>query len=306
MVVALVVWVACTPSETPPAPAADPLAYAPGLDAPPDAPAFDADAMAVAIADAVDAARHIQGGPVFDAYLAVMAEADGACPDYYALDGNLYWYDQCTTAAGARFSGYSFYTHYVDYQPGDGNIYNGQQLYGVAQVWDAAGHELDLGGSATEVVLTPPDGSYAYWYSVAQGSFAWDGAGTEGTWVTPGMAPDIVLTAIDYPPANGHMFRITGGLGDLAGPYDAVVFDDLTLIDAGLGGACPEEPGGAISVRGTDGYWYDLYFDGQVETEDAVDGAACDGCADVWYQGRNLGPLCVDLGALTDWEDAPW
>lgn len=269
-------------------------------------PVFDAEAMSTAILDAIEVARSITGAPVMVAYNTVMASADDGCPNYYELDGNVYWYDQCTTASGSQFSGYSFYYGYTDYDGGDGNIYNGAQLYGVAQVWDAEGHQLDLGGSAADMVLTAADGSYTYWYSVVQGSFAWDGAGTEGTWVSPGMAPDLTLTAIEYPAYDGHMFLVSGGVGGLSGAYETVVFDDLTLYDAGIGGDCPEEPGGTISVRDPNGYWYDVFLDGQLTTDDAVRDAACDGCAEVWYQGTSLGEVCADFTTLTTWEGAPW
>ncbi len=303
----LLLLLACTPE---PADSAAPDAYepvpyeVPGAEY--SAPVFDADAMSTAILDAVAVARTINGAPVLVAYETVMASAQDGCPNYYAYDGNTYWYDQCTTDSGSTFNGYSFYYTYSDYDAGDGNIYNGSQLYGVAQVWDADGHELDVGGSAAELVLTAADGSYTYWYSVVQGSFAWDGAGTEGTWVTPGMAPNLVLTAIDYPEYDGHMFYVSGGVSGLGGTYDTVVFDDLTLYDAGIGGDCPEEPGGTISVRDANGYWFDIFLDGQLETSDNVRDSACDGCAEAWYQGQDLGPVCADFTTLTTWEGTPW
>lgn len=307
MPLVLLLQLACRPevSDSVAAPA-DAVPYNPDLAAPSPAPAFDPVAMSATISAGLAAAKRITGAPVFAAYNAVMATAEEGCPNYYAMDGNVYWYDRCTTSSGSTFSGYSFYYGYTDYDAGDGNIYNGQQLYGVAQMWDAEGHELNLGGSAADLVLTAADGSYTYWYSVAQGSFAWDGAGTEGTWVTPGMAPDLVLTAIEYPAYDGHMFYVHGGVSGLPGAYGTVVFDGLTLYDAGIGGECPEEPGGTISVRDANGYWFDLFLDGQLATDDVVPGSACDGCADAWYQGQNLGPVCVDYTALTSWESAPW
>jgi len=307
MPLVLLLQLACRPEAANSAAAPyEPVPYSPELGGTSDMPVFDAEAMAVAISTALDAGRGITGAPVFAAYNEVMSSAEDGCPNYYATDGNVYWYDRCTTSSGSTFSGYSFYYNYTDYAPGDGNIYNGQQLYGVAQMWDAEGHELNLGGSAADVKLTAVDGSYTYWYSVAQGSFSWDGTGTEGSWVTPGMAPDLVLNAIEYPTYDGHMFYMNGGVSGIAGDYASVVFDALTLYDAGIGGACPEEPGGTISVRDANGYWYDLFLDGQLATEDEVSVAACDGCADAWYQGQNLGPVCVDYSALTSWRGAPW
>lgn len=269
------------------------------------APEFDADAMSTAITDALSAAVGITGAPVLVAYTTVMATADDTCPNYYENEGNIYWYDQCTTESGSEFSGYSFYYLYDNFDAGDGNIYNGAQVYGVAQMWDAEGHELELGGSAANLVLTAVDGSYTYWYSVVQGSFAWDGAGTEGTWVTPGMAPDVVLTAVEYPAYDARMFYINGGISGLGGAYDSVVFDGLTLYNAGVGD-CPEEPGGMISVRDASGYWYDMTLDGQIDTAVSTRASDCDGCAAVWYQGQEVGEVCADYTFLTSWEGAPW
>lgn len=273
----------------------------------PDAgtPEFDAGAMSAAITDALSAAKGITGAPVLLAYTTVMATADDTCPNYYDYNGNIYWYDQCTTETGSEFSGYSFYYLYDNFDAGDGNIYNGAQVSGVAQMWDADGHELAIGGAAANLVLTATDDSYTYWYSVVQGSFSWDGAGTEGTWVTPGMAPDLVLTALEYPDYNARMFYIHGGLSGLGGVYDAVVFDNLTLYDAGIGD-CPEEPGGTISVRDANGYWYDMTLEGQLDTSVSTKASDCDGCAAVWYQGQELGEVCADYTILTTWEGAPW
>ncbi len=296
---------ACSLQPVDTAVAYEPVPYT--YDAPAaDAPTFDGDEMAIAIADAIDAARKITGAPVLLAYNTVMATADEDCPNYYELDGNVYWYDQCTTDSGSEFSGYSFYYAYDDFDAGDGNIYNGAQVFGVAQMWDVEGHELAIGGSAADLAISAADGAYTYWYSLAQGSFAWDGAGTEGTWVTPGMAPDLILTAILYPAYDGHMFYISGGVSGLGGTYDTVVFDELTLFDEGIGGSCAEEPGGTISIRDGNGYWYDLFLDGQIETSDSVRGSDCDGCAEVWYQGQSLGEVCTDYSTLTDFEGAPW
>jgi hypothetical protein len=244
----------------------------------------------------------LNAAPIFPVYSQIMATSEANCPNYYDYEGSQYWYDQCDTNSGTSFSGYSFYQLYDNYDAGDGSIYNGESLYGVARIDTADGYTFEAGGSAYNLVVTAD--TYTYYASTIAGAFAWNGTGAEGTWLATGVSPDLSLVAYI---ANGYgsMTQVDGGLSGLGAPLDTVVFDTLTLMSDGLT-TCPTEPGGVVSVRDDEGSWYDVVFDGPSEYGDEVDAAACDGCGAAYFRGEYLGQVCADFSALLDWETTPW
>ncbi|MFN7145156.1 MAG: hypothetical protein ACK4YP_15370, partial [Myxococcota bacterium] len=239
---------------------------------------------------------------VFPAYDAVMVGAEESCPAYYDYNGSQYWYDQCTSSAGTKFSGYSFYQLYDNYDAGDGAVYNGEALYGVAEIVTPDGHSFSAGGTAYNLVAT--GAGYTYYSSVLTGSFAYDGPEAAGTWLGSGISPD--LTLVGYATEAGNYMNIDGGLSGMGGQLDTVVFDTVVIFDGALGSACPTEPGGVISVRDDVGYWYDVVFDGPADYGEAAEARLCDGCGAAYFRGEPLGDVCVDFSALLDWEVAPW
>lgn len=271
--------------------------------------AEDPPAPELALADieaAVDAAvpllPALSANPVFPAYAQAIAGADAGCPSYYESDGNRYWYDQCTSDAGASFSGYSFYVNYDGYDDGSGVPYDGDAVYGVAEVQTADGYTFVAGGSAVSLVQNAE--TYTVYYSSVHGGFSWDGPGAEGTWLEEGVAPDLDMYA--YATEPGNFFLVNGGIARVGG-LDAVVFDTLVIFADGLGSACGSEPGGAMSVRDNDGNWYDVVFDGPPSFEEnEADPELCDGCGTAYFQGEAIGPVCADFTRLLDFEGAPW
>lgn len=271
----------------------------------PPEPSFDADALADAIDQGLVAALAIQAEPVFAPYAQVMTAADAACPSYYEADGNVYWYDVCTSDAGTSFNGYSFYYLYDQYDGGDGILYDGQAISGVATVTEPDGHVFEAGGTAYH--LSGENADYLIWYSIVQGGFSWDGEGSEGTWLAGGLAPTMAMTAYYVKAMDGRAFMVEGGVSGLAGDFDTVVLDGIVVWSDNVGAACPEEPGGSVSVRGADGGWYDVLFDGEQEYGEGLpDPDACDGCGQAYFRGAPLGEVCVDFTWLAEWEVSPW
>lgn len=269
-------------------------------------PDFSAEELSTAVVEAIAAAFELRGDPVFPAYFAVMAEQEDGCPDYYEYNGNMYWYDQCTTDSNASYSGYSFYYSYDGYYPGDGLVYDGDVLYGVAQVVDSGGHTFVAGGQAGSITAEAEDGSYKYWQSVVQGGFSYDGPVSRGTWMEDGLAPDLSLLGYYVPSADAHAFVIDGGVSGLLGGFDTVVFSNVLAYDENAGNACANEPGGLISIRDIEGYWYDIVLDGPPDFGDEVDTSKCDGCGTAWYRGQEVGAVCADFSNLIDWGTQPW
>jgi hypothetical protein len=273
-------------------------------------PSVDAAAVEAAALAGVERALQLRAQPVFTAYEAAMSASEAGCPDYYDYDGNMYWYDNCSTSGGGYWSGYSFYVRYQDLDDGSGNVYNGESLSGVSRIETPDGHVFEAGGAAyyydlTHVAVDENDIDYTYFLSVVQGSFVYDGPETTGSWVEEDLSPDLVYTAAYVPSMDGHLASLDGSVGGLTGAIAYLVFDGLTLYDAALT-TCPEEPGGGFSVRGSDGYWYDVTFDGATDWGETVRPNDCDGCGKLWFEGEELGQVCVDFRQLVDWKESPW
>ena len=273
-------------------------------------PAVDADMVAAAANAGLVRALELGAAPVFPAYKAAMAAADSGCPNYYDYNGSLYWYDNCMAEGGGSFSGYSFYQLYDHMDDGAGSVYNGEGLSGVSQVVTADGHRFEAGGSAyyyriDHAAQSPDDATYSTWISVVQGAFGYDGTEAAGTWLTEGVAPDLTYYAAYVPALEGRTAVVDGSVGGLSGDISYLVFDNLTLWSPEIS-TCPQEPGGGFSVRGSDGYWYDVTFDGATDWGQQVAAADCDGCGRLWFEGEELGTVCVDFSSALGWGDAPW
>lgn len=283
------------------------LAPAPYLveeEAPP-APVLDEIQLEDALRDALEVAVSLNASPVLAGYGVAMEAAEPGCPDYYTTDGNTYWFDQCSTAEGARFDGYGFHVVYDAYDGGDGNIYDGEAFYGVAQVTDVSGRTFTAGGSVYSLVGV--NEGTTTWQSVVQGSFSWDGPEAEGTWLDGELQPDLTMYAVGAN-ANeqGRAIALDGGIGGFTGDVSAVVFDSLLLYTAAWGSTCATEPGGMVSIRDSEGGWTDVLFDGPAEWGATSDPSQCDGCGTAWYRGEPIGSVCVDMTTLLRWDGAPW
>lgn len=273
-------------------------------------PSVDASSVEAAALQGLQRALQLRAQPVFSAYSAAMSAADAGCPDYYDYEGNMYWYDNCSSSGGGYWSGYSFYVLYQDMDDGAGNLYNGESLSGVSRIETPDGHVFEAGGAAyyydmTHSAQDESDIDYTYFVSIVQGSFAYDGPEASGSWVEEGVSPDLVYYGAYVPSLEGHLASLDGSVGGLSGEISYLVFDSLTLYDAALT-SCPQEPGGGFSVRGSDGYWYDVTFDGAVEWGEQVQPAVCDGCGKLWFEGEEMGEVCVDFSSLVDWKESPW
>lgn len=273
----------------------------------PPVPGLQAAELEVVIESAVALVLSLNAGPIFPAYDTAMAGAEETCPAYYTSEGSRYWYDSCTASTGATYSGYSFYQLYDDFDAGDGALYDGRTVSGVAQIVTADGYTYESGGTAQS--LEAVGVGYTYFSSYIAGGFSWDGPEAAGTWLETGVSPDITLLGY-VAPGYGNYMLLDGGLSGLGGLdaalLDTVVFDSVLLFDAGLGSSCPTEPGGVVSVRDDVGNWYDVVFDGPTDSGVVSDPDLCDGCGSAWFRGEPLGEVCVDFGGLLEWEVSPW
>ena len=292
MIVALLL--ACTGKGEDSDAALDPTPYIYEDTDPPEA-ARTAEEVEVAVDVALLAAIDVDASPVFHAYDSAMVGQSSGCPDFYADEGNTYWFDDCTTEEGAYFRGYGYTVAYDAYlDPYSGYTFNGRALYASATVSAMDGSTFE--GAGTVQSLVGDQGADHYASDYVAGTFGWDGEGIEGTWLAEGVSPSIDLERYWNDDYDGHYALLTGGLAPLVdgGDFVAVSIDDLNWMDENLGNTCPEEPGGSISVRDADGGWYDVVFDGSTEVE--VDASVCDGCGTVFFEGEPIGQACPDFG----------
>lgn len=274
-----------------------------GDDAPPAS--FDAEALGLAIAEALAVAPGITGTPVLDAYFSMLDLADPDCPDWYEQDGNVFWYDVCTSDRGAFFDGYGFYYPYDEVDlDGSGTLWSGDYLYGVATIDAPEGDSFHTGGGVQVLTGYNPEYNGFTAMSQVQGGFLWTAPEAADTWIGAGLQPDLYLYGVDYPDYGGRGLYLEGGLAGLDGDATAVVFSGLLLYHEVLGSPCEDEPEGTISVRDADGRWWDVRFD--TPPEGPMDADLCDGCGTASLGGVDQGQVCVDVSALLDWEITPW
>ena len=279
----------------------------------PAAPELSVEDVAGAVTELIGVLLNLNAGPILTAYEASMSGQQQDCPDYYEQDGSVYWYDYCYAADGSSFSGYGFLYDYVDHEQ-DGYIYNGQQVYTVSEIVDSEGATFTGGGGAQNLRLDyvgTENVMHTTWSSVINGSFAYDGPGTADSWMGEGLAPDGVVYVTEIPEEAGlgvwgRLIVADGGVGGLTGTANTVVVDTFHVWPAVFGNSCEIEPHGTVSVRDTEGLWYDLVFDGvEAWSEEVVDEADCDGCGTVYFHGDVLGEACVDVSGLMEGGD-PW
>ena len=291
-----------------------------------DAPAADVVAITTLLQDAVDRVRTFHTGPILAAYTAATAGQVEGCPAWYGIGQYTYWYDNCTTAAGDTFNGYTFDQQRYDLP---GYRAEGRALWGSSTVTLADGRVLHLGGRL-ESVYAQGQGQQL-WTERVQGTHVWTGDDAVGTWLGDGYALDIELFGTNMTEGTGgRNFLVRGGIDGFGGAYDTVRFESLSYTVPGEGApleGCLPEPAGAIAVRDAAGVWYEVAFDGftgetegdtgaPADTDPPLDTAAppeedptlCDGCGTLTHQGVALGEVCLDFSALVAWDGTtgPW
>jgi hypothetical protein len=304
-------------SEPTPEPGNDPVPTVPEDPPPSDyiyeegelpEPTASLDEIEEALQDALDVAMTIHAAPVQAAYDAAMAGSTFACPYVYATPDGSYWYDSCTASDGSEFDGYVFaYEASDQFDPSSGMFFDSWYAFGGATVENARGDTLELAGGAVSIKGTGNSGGVevlAFQTDVG-GTFQWDGPEADGTWLASGIDPDLVSYVTSVPAIDEVSVFLSGGFGGFADGW-AVAFDENVVGHPVLGLPCAEELSGTVGVRATDGTWYDVQFQGSDGTDPEYDGARCDGCGDVYYQGEPMGELCVDASTMLAMAVRPW
>lgn len=279
----------------------------------PGTPQFDQALVEEAIQAALSEVLHLTGSAPLDAYSSLMGTADDYCPYYSELDGSVYWYGGCETSGGVSYQGYSFYEYYDDAPLfGEGSSISGPVINTQGTIILEDGTRFDMGGSTYTFEGPSSDEMYA-WSTGVTGTFGWTGREDDETWMGGPVKPTIETAAYLWDIDGMGRFRAvstTAGLTGLASAWSTVYLSGLISMDD-LGGywPCPEEAAGSISVRSSEGHWFEVIYDVEQDEADgswSIAPGLCDGCGQAYIDGVEVGEVCSDFSVLRDWEDRPW
>jgi len=231
-----------------------------------------------------------------------------ACPAFLTYDygeaTSFFWQGECTDLAGTRFSGFGFASHFARF-PSEFGPLDGAQLFMSGRIEAADGTFLEGSGSLNSLVVDSPQ--IAGSVRGIDGTFAAGGPRAPASpWLDGSRHPSISVVGWTWLATGGRNLTFEGAIGLPDHPtVTAVAFEGVTVREQAAGATCEDEPGGLASVRGVDGYWYDILFHGPTDEEPTTPAADCDGCGDTWFRGRDVGPTCVDITTIFTWPGAP-
>lgn len=234
------------------------------------------------------------------------------CPFFLTYDyGNawaFYWQGECTNEEGTSYSGYGYASWYDDYPVEYGTI-DGFEYYLAGRIEAADGTWMEGAGDVT--AYEGGGGDLDGFTRVVDGTFRAGGPrAPKSPWLDGTRRPSLTVSGWRYLPTGGKNLMFSGGIGGLAdfpGDVTAVALDDLMVRTISAGSACEKEFGGSASVRGPDGSWYDIIFDGPSDEEpDTTPAELCDGCGETFFRGQGLDATCLPAAPYTAWELRPW
>ncbi len=259
--------------------------------------AIDLEALGESLTEVLAGVIDINAAGVITAYAELMQGADEGCPDWYETEGTPYWYDVCTSEDGTVFDGYAALAPYENYDDGEGNVYSGYQVWGIASIEAPNGRRFRSGGSASLFAVRTADGTPVS-YSFMEDGF--EDSAAEGTWLADSMDVGLTTWASWSEEYGAGAVYVDGVLSGMGGPVEVLVLEDVTISEETIWG-CELEPLATVSVLESEGHWVDIVFDG-VDLKDE----GCDGCGRAFVNGREVGELCTDFSTLVGWEGSPW
>ncbi|MBT9558518.1 MAG: hypothetical protein IV100_20955 [Myxococcales bacterium] len=281
-------------------------------------PSLDAGTRAAALAAALDAVLALSPDAVQglqDLLYPRPAPGQGdptGCPFVLTYDYGptkaYYWQGECTASDGTRFSGQGYSSWTVGLEA-DGLTSDGFEVNLAGRIEAADGTFLEGAGTVAAYAGRNAD-ARAFGRSM-NGTFSAGGPRAPAdAWLSGKRRPTLRVDGWVYVPTGGHNLLISGGISGLdgfPGGATAVSFDGLTLRDAFGGATCFSEPGGDASVRGPDGNWFDIAFDGPTDAAPVTDAESCDTCGASWFRGSPVDPTCLDTAPFLVWTgDSPW
>lgn len=246
------------------------------------------------------------------------ANQDPACP-HSANDGtDPGWSGDCITENATHYSGEVFFrddwstylnrTDFGDVLMGVSEAYVGEAIPHLNQI-NVAGNRVDgsgivrKSGGHTWSFTGEAMWVYAKWRELVgyehtlKGVLDFSGTVSGLSWFTLGWYPDLTIWHFAVVDTYLDHRLINGTVSGLLGPVTSVAFHDVEIADPNLAQGCKSEPSGSISVRGSDGEWLEVTFQGGLGLE-AFQSPECDGCGTVTIEEVEQ-LVCVDFTMLT-------
>jgi hypothetical protein len=251
-----------------------------------------------AMQEALGIARNYNSDVVLETYEEMMTIRSGGCPNYYDSSTSSSWNDECTTDEGSTFSGYVY----------TGNGETSWWISAGAVIEAADGERFELTGSASAWQNVSEYGKSKG--SSVKGTFQTTGGAAVDTWLSGEVSPDLSVTSwYGYGDWGTKSITLNGVVFITSEKAAIVSFDELRAVGNVSGSVeCSIEPSGTISVRGNEGYWYDVVFDGlgsESSEEEVLAPEDCDGCGRLFFRGELLGDACVDTTSVLAWDETP-
>ena len=255
-------------------------------------------------------------------YLELIADGDAAeegCPEwrenFYEGEGYNYWKDTCTSEEGTLFSGWAKQQRPMEYQNGNHHYTDDGYLEGEFEISRPGGARLEFSGKVSYYerinnyyYYTDRTDFDRYYYVDAWGDATLQTSDGDANWLTESYVYDYNINFQDYDDDDGMKADWEGGIFGITGDAPAIHATDFYIYSAANGSPCEKEPSGLISIRDTQGQWYDVEFQGPPYNGAWSYQPACDGCGEVWFRGEFMGETCVDFSIFMEWngEGRPW
>ena len=224
---------------------------------------------------AVNEVRTSSAAPFVDAFFSLMEDADESCPQWYSNQNGSYWFDSCTSQSGTLFEGYGTQHTYTEQTDESGNQWMGRAIYSESLIESSTGDWLVSSGSANLLHgINVNNGADIFYSHLDQGFRS----------PNQDSAPQIDMWASHLEGYKSIYFDVVSFDGE-----SRVVFSQNQLTSQS---ACPS---GSQSIW-TEKGWVQISWNPE----------ECTGCSDVYFQGTNLGSVCIDFSDWLDWEDNPW
>lgn len=275
-------------------PSPDPDVEAPAAPSPPDLAQVQE-----GLAQLVARSRALDPWTVSVVHDHTLAAAADGCPALSEFNGQDYWSDDCETAAGVAFQGWSLSARLDQMVLSDGRTASDHfHLTGAMQVaWPDQG-TVDLFGDVWATQVDRAEGQPGTLDLELSGRFRTDRADQQDTWLA--LDTDVRAAIATEDDGLARKWSADLRLAWQAEGLGAAVIEGLVVRADGDGCTVEGQPWRL--------WWADA---GWVEVSlAAVDGAGCTACgpavADPAGAAAQLGEACVDLGPLVDWTGAPW
>ena len=247
---------------------------------------ISAELIEATLQEGIEKIREIRAHRALDAYENLLAEGDESCPRWYVGENGPYWADECVASSGVTFQGYGLSWEHEALTDEWGNTWTGRQLHCEGSL-ESTETKLSCLGGFNELVGTDANDSPVF-YSYTS-PYTLEENDLETTY------PQMEMWAVNN--SWGKAIHYSGTISVSSG---IVQFDETALNNVD----CTREPEGKqnVQVSAESSSWINLIWHG----EEGAASSACDGCAEAFMNGKNIGLICADFSTWLMWNESPF